>query len=145
MHALQHLTHPTLKQAFANTCLCWRPLDTHGQGWVSLLWGHCSFLLGPGVHKVLFGPSSSLFPQFCESSAGSIMGLMATSSKRAYAIHTQVYCTQSSCPCGRPLLIRTSTGDTQTLKAGLAPSVWGLLVCTRFCLSPPSVSGGYGI
>ena len=28
----------------------------------SHLWGHCSFLLGPGVHKVLFAPSKSLFP-----------------------------------------------------------------------------------
>ena len=28
----------------------------------SRLWGHCSFLLGPGVHKVLFVPSKSLFP-----------------------------------------------------------------------------------
>ena len=27
--------------------------------------GHCSFLLGPGAHKVLFLPSKSLFPQFC--------------------------------------------------------------------------------
>ena len=27
--------------------------------------GHCSFLLGPGAHKVLFVPSKSLFPQFC--------------------------------------------------------------------------------
>ena len=30
--------------------------------------------------------------------------------------HTQVCCIQSACPCGRPLLTRTSTGDTQTLK-----------------------------
>ena len=30
--------------------------------------------------------------------------------------HTQVCCAQSPCPCGRPLLTRTSTGDTQTLK-----------------------------
>ena len=29
---------------------------------VSLLRSHCSFLLGPGVHKVLFVPSKSLFP-----------------------------------------------------------------------------------
>ena len=36
--------------------------DTHRQVWVSLFWGHCSFLLGPGVHKVLFVPSKSLFP-----------------------------------------------------------------------------------
>ena len=28
--------------------------------------------------------------------------------------HTQVYCTQSPCPCGRPLLTHTSAGDTQT-------------------------------
>ena len=37
-------------------------LDTHWQVWVSLLWDHCSFLLGPGVHKVLFVPSSICFP-----------------------------------------------------------------------------------
>ena len=58
----------------------------HGQVWVSLLWGHCSFLLGPGVHKVLFVPSKSLFPQSCLNSGASMVGLMATSSKRAYAI-----------------------------------------------------------
>ena len=27
--------------------------------------------------------------------------------------HTQVCCTQSPCPCGRPLLTHTSTGNTQ--------------------------------
>ena len=36
--------------------------DIHGQVWVNLLWGHCSFLLGPGAHKVLFVLSKSLFP-----------------------------------------------------------------------------------
>ena len=30
--------------------------------------------------------------------------------------HTQVCSTQSPCPCGRPLLTRTSSGDTQTHK-----------------------------
>ena len=41
----------------------------------------------------------------------SMVGLMATSSKRDYATCcvTQVYCTQSSIPNGRPLLTRTST------------------------------------
>ena len=44
-------------------CLCWRLLDTHRQVWVSLLWGHCSFLLGPGGHEVLFVPiRESVFP-----------------------------------------------------------------------------------
>ena len=62
-----------------------RILDTHRQVWVSFLWGLCSFPLGPGVHKVLFVPSKSLFPQSCGSSGSSMVGLMATSSKRAYA------------------------------------------------------------
>ena len=53
-----------------------RPLSTHasaGDSWTltgksgSLLWGHCSFLLGPGVHRVLFVPSKSLFLQSCGS------------------------------------------------------------------------------
>ena len=40
----------------------------HWQVWLSLLWGHGSFLLAPGAHKVLFVPSKSLFPQSCGSS-----------------------------------------------------------------------------
>ena len=39
-----------------------------------------------GVRKVLFVPSKSLFPQSCVSSGSSMVGLMVTSSKRAYAI-----------------------------------------------------------
>ena len=77
---------PTLKRATINECLHWRLLDTHGQVWLSLLWSHCSFLLGPDVHKVLFVPSKCLFSQSCVSSYGSMVGLMETASKRAYAI-----------------------------------------------------------
>ena len=90
-----------------------RPLDTHGQVWVSLLWGHCSFLLHPGAHKVLFVPSKSLLPQSWVSSSGSMVGLMATFFKKACAV-TQVCCTQHPCRCSRPLLTCTSAGDTQT-------------------------------
>ena len=42
------------------------PLETPGHSQASLAQsfvGHCSFLLGPSVHKVLFVPSKSLFPQ----------------------------------------------------------------------------------
>ena len=53
---------PTLQQATANPRLHQRLLDTHGQVWVSLLWGQYSFLLDPGAHKVLFVPSQSRFP-----------------------------------------------------------------------------------
>ena len=61
MQAPLHSESPSLQQASADTCLCQRLLDTHGQVWISLLWGHCSFLLGPGAHSVLFVPSKSLF------------------------------------------------------------------------------------
>ena len=48
----------------------------------------------------------------------SVVGLMVTPSKRAYATHcvTQVCHIQSPCSCGRTLLICTSAGDTQTIK-----------------------------
>ena len=61
LHTLLHSVALTLQQATANPHLCQRLLDTHGHVWVSLLWGHCSFLLGPGAHKVLLVPSKSLF------------------------------------------------------------------------------------
>ena len=73
-------------QPTTDSCLCQRLLDTYGQVCVSLLWGHCFFLLGPSVYKILFVPSKSLFPQSYVSSGSSVVGLMETSSKRAYAI-----------------------------------------------------------
>ena len=58
--------------------------------------------------------------------------------------HTQVCCTQSPCPCDRPLLTCTSSGDTQT-------QFW-LSLCGvsgsgahRVCLGPLNVSGGHGV
>ena len=53
---------PALQQATADLHLRQRLLDIHGEVWVNLSWGHCSFLLGPRAHKVLFAPSKSLFP-----------------------------------------------------------------------------------
>ena len=58
----------TLQHVTVEPCFHQRLLDTHRQLWLHLLWGHCSFLLGPGVHKILFVPSKSLFPQSCVSS-----------------------------------------------------------------------------
>ena len=79
--ALLHSVPPTLQQAAPDPRLCRRLLDTPRQVWVRLLWSHCAFLLGPGAQK-------SLFPQSCVSSGSSMVGLMVTSSKRAYAIPT---------------------------------------------------------
>ena len=74
-------THSATNPA-AGHCRPTPPPETPGHSQASLgqtcgvLWSHCSFLLGPGVHKVLFVPSKSLFPQSCVSSAGSMVGLM---------------------------------------------------------------------
>ena len=51
--------------------------------------------------------------------------------------HTQVCCTQSPCLCSRPLLTRTSRGDTQTLK-GRSGSVSVGTPSVHKALSEPS-------
>ena len=137
-----HAVPPTLQQATADSYLCQRLLDTHGQVWISLLWGHCSFLLGPGAHSVMFVPSKSLFTQSCISSGGSMVGLMATSSKRAYTIP------RSTAPrAPAPAAARCcSVPPQRTLKHSSASVSVGSLVpgVHKACLSPLSVSGGYG-
>ena len=143
MHALLHSVPPTLQQATANPCLHWRLQDTHGQVWVSLLWGHCSFLLGPGAHKVLFVPSKSLFPQSYVSSGGFMVGLMATSFKGAYAIP------RSAAPrAPAPVAVHCWPGPLQeTLKhSSVSVSVGSLGPdAHKVCLSPLGISGGYGV
>ena len=62
MLALPYSMPLTLQQATADSHL----LDTHRQVWVTLLRGHCSFLLGPGVHKVLFVPCKCLVSSVCQ-------------------------------------------------------------------------------
>ena len=54
MPALLQSVAEILQCATTDSHLCQRLLATHRQVWVSLLWDHCSFLLGPGAHKVLF-------------------------------------------------------------------------------------------
>ena len=144
MYALWHSVPLTLQRAITNPWICWRLLDTHGQVWVSLFWGHCSFLLGPGVHKVLFVPSKSLFPHSCVSSSGSMVGLMVTSSKRAYAIPRSA-APRDPAPvagCCWPTPLQETLKHS---KACLAQSLCWLLVCIRFCSSPLSISGGCGV
>ena len=129
MHALLHSVPPTLKQATADPHLCWRLLDTHRHVWVSFLWGHCSFLLGPGVHKVLFVPSKNLFPQSCVNSGGSMVGLMATSSKRAYAVP------RSAAPEPLQQAAADPYHHGRQSDTVLAPSLW---VGCAFCALPRS-------
>ena len=72
---------------------------------------------------------------------GSMVGLIVTSSKRAYATCcvTLVCCTQSPWPCSRPQLTCTSTGDTQTFKGSSGSvSVGSLGPCEQKILFEPS-------
>ena len=123
-----HLLAPTLQQATTNPHFFQGLLDTHRQVWVSLLWDHSSFLLGHGVHKVLFVSSKSLFPQSCVSSGGSMVGFLATSSKRAYAIPRSIAprAPASAAVHWWPI----SAGDTQThfwlSLYGVSRFVWAL-------------------
>ena len=111
--------------ATADPRLHWRLLDTHGQVWVSLFWGHCSFLLGPSEHKILFVPSKSLFPQSCVSSGSSVVYLMVTSSNKAYAIPRS---TAPRAPAPASVHCRRHSNTV------LSQSLWDLwvLVHTRF-------------
>ena len=142
-HALLHSVPLTLQQATANQHLCRRLLDTHRQVWVSLLWGHCSFLLGPGVHKILFVPSKSLFPQSSVSSGGSVVELMVASSKRAYAIPRSAAPRSPALVAGHcwpvPLqeILKHRSGSVSV--GYLVPGVH------KICLSSPSISGRYGV
>ena len=95
------------------------------QVWVSLLWAHCSFLLGPGVHKFCLFSPSAVSPVSCKF--WWLYGGVKGSLLQEGLCHSQVCCTQSSCPCGSPLLTRTSTGDTKV----------------QLCLSPCGTSGSW--
>ena len=117
-----------------------RPPGTpgHVQVSVSFLWGHCSLLLSPGAHKVLFVPSKSLFPQSCVSSGSSMVGLMVTSSKRAYAIPKSAASCHAQFCVPEPLPPWQSTADSclhrRHSNTVLSQSLWGLwvLVPTRY-------------
>ena len=58
--------------------------------------------------------------------------------------HIQVFCIQSPCPCGSPLLTHTSTGDTQTQSVSASVGSLGPGV-NKVCLSPLSISGRNGV
>ena len=151
MHALLHSVPLTLQQATADPRLCQILPDTHRQVGVSL----CGFTAPFSwvlVHtRFIYESSKSLFPQSCVSSGSFMVGLMATSSKRAYATprseapsHTQVCCTLSSCPCSSPLLPLTSTGDIQTRSASVSLGSLGP-GAHKVCLSPFSISDRYWV
>ena len=110
MHALLHSAPLRLKQATTDPCLCLRFWDPHGHVWVSFLWGHCSFLLGPVSQGFVCALPESVSPVLCKFwwFYGEVNGNLF----QEVLSHTQVCYTKS--PCSRPLLTHTFTGDTQT-------------------------------
>ena len=105
------------------------PPETPGHSWASLgqsLVG--SLPLAPGsscTQGILCALQESVSPVLCKfwQLHGEVNGDLLQEG----LCHTQVYGTQSSCPCRSLLLTRTSTGDTQT----------------QFCLSLCGVSGSW--
>ena len=124
-----HSVPPALQQGTDDPRLRQRLLDTHRQVWVSLLWGHWSFLLRPGTQGSVCA-LQAFISQSCVSSGGSVVGLMATSSKRAYSLP------RSTAPRAQPW--QQSTADLYLLRRHantvLSQSLWGLcvLVHTRY-------------
>ena len=94
------------------------------------------------MYKVLFVPSKSLFPQSSVSSGGSMVGLMATSFKRAYAIPRSAAPRAPAPAVGhcRPVppqeTLKHSSGSVSV--GSMGPGAH------KVCLSPLSVSDGNG-
>ena len=84
---------PTTQQATTDPRRHQRLLDTQGQVWVSLFWGPCSLLLGPGAHKVFCAFQKSDSPFLCNFwwLYGGVNGDLLQEG----LCHTQVCCTQS--------------------------------------------------
>ena len=102
------------------------PLETSGHSRASLGQSLVESLLhspGSWCTRFCLYPPRVCFPVVCKFwwLYGGVNGDLL----REGVCHTQVCCIQSPCPCGNPLLTRTSTGDTQT----------------QFCLSLYGVSG----
>ena len=96
------------------------------------------------VHEVLCVPSNSLFPQSCASSGSSMVRLMATSSKRAYA-------TPKSTALRAPASAAVHCWPVppqETLKHSSVSILWGGSLgpgVHKVCLNPLSVSGRYAV
>ena len=83
-----------------------------------------SLILSPGswyAEGFVCALQESVFPVLCKF--WQLHGRINGDLLQEGLCHTQVYCIQSPCPCGRPLLTNTSSGDTQTQ---FSQSLWGL-------------------
>ena len=137
-----HSVPPALQQATADPHLCPRLWTLTGKSG-SVSCGITAPFFWALVHtRFCLCPPRVCFPVLCKF--WHFYGGVNNDLLQEGLCHTQICCTQSPYHGSRPLLTSTSTRDAHS-RAGLAQSLWSLLVCTRFCLSLPSVSGGYGV
>ena len=84
------------------------------------------------VHKVLLCPPIVYFPDHCKF--WQLCGGVNSNLLQEGLCHPKVCCTQSPCPCSRPLPMRTSTGDDEQFCLSLCgvPGSW----CTQDLFEP---------
>ena len=113
MYVLLHSMPLSLQQDTTNPCLQWRLLDTHRQVWSVSCGVTAPFSWALGTRFCLC-PPRVYFPVLCKF--WQLYSGVSDDLLQEGLCQIQVCCTQSSCPCGRPLLIRTSTGDPAQAK-----------------------------
>ena len=112
MNVLLHSLPSTLQQATTNPCLHWRFWTQLGRS-QSVSCGVTSpFFWVLVCTRFYLCPPQKSISQSWVNSGSSLVGLMATSSRRAYAITKSA--APRAHPCGTPLLTHTFTGDAQT-------------------------------
>ena len=119
-HAI--LSAPNPAAGHTNPRLCGRLLNTHGQVWVSLLWGHCSYRLGPGVHKVQFMIWATVNSQSCFCWLYRASPSMATKN----IINLILVLTMCWCPCVESSLVFLEEGVCYDQCVLLAKLYWPL-------------------
>ena len=130
-----------LQQATTDSHLHQRLLDTHRQVWVSLLWGPFSWLL-------LCTRISLCLPRVCSPALckfWQLYGGFNGDFLQEGLCHTQVCCTRTPAPASGHCWPVPLQETLKHSKAGLSQCLWGLQVCTSFCLSPLSNSDRYGL
>ena len=142
MHALLHSVPPALQQATTNPHLHWRLLDAPGQVWVKSLVGPAPFSWVWCTQGSVCALQESI-SQSCVSSGSTMVGLMATPSKRAYATpksaaprapaSAAVHCWPVP---PQEILKHSSVSDSVE---SLGPGAH------KVCLSLLSISGGNGV
>ena len=135
MPALPHSEPPSQQQATANSWLHQRLLTLMGKSgsvFCGVTAPFSGILMTQSFVCVLQESDSPVLCKFWRLYGGVKGDLLQEG-----LCHAQVCCTQSPCPCGRPLLTCTSSGDTQTLK-GRSGSVSVRSPCVHKVLCEPS-------